>query len=138
MSLKDLKNQERELIPQNRGVINTLDDNKVNVFVMVCHGESTAVDQRYYPVENKFKAISMFHKPLEVLTDYELNKVINNPCRFLLGNCPIINHRISDKISQAWLAPLIFSMEGPNETSPVNKYLGLYHLIIELNDLGTK
>ena len=138
MSLKDLKNQERELMPQNRGVINTLDDNKVNVFVMVCHGESTAVDQRYYPVENKFKAISMFHKPLEVLTDDELNKVISDPCRFLLGNCPIINHRISDKISQAWLAPLIFSMEGPNETSSVNKYLGLYHLIIELNDLGTK
>lgn len=138
MGLKDLKNQESELMPQNRGIINTLDDNKVNVFVMVCHGTSTAVDQRYYPVENKFKGISMFHKPLEVLTEDELLQVIRTPCQFLLGNCPIINHRISDKISQAWLAPLIFAMEGPNQISNVNKYLGLYHLIIELNDLGTK
>lgn len=132
--LTNLKQQELNLLPDEyRDEIHTLKDNAIDVLLWISHGNTTAVDQRYYPVENKFKGMSTFAKPLTALYTVELGELIQNPCQFLLGNCPTINHKVNERLSEAWLPPIVFSL--PEINGPMHEYMGLYHFRIELVNL---
>jgi len=117
------------------------ENNVVDVLFWVSHGNTIAIDQRYYPVENKFRGISTFAKPMTSLYEKDLAELGQNPCMFLLGNCPTINHKRDGDYSEAWLPPVVFSLEpvgGNADRQDIAKHMGLYHFRIELKKLYGK
>lgn len=104
------------------------DQNKeyIDAFLWVTHGTNVSSVHNFYPIETKFKAVTFYSRPFEIIDSGQLEEIMGDPCRIMLGACPKIP--VTDKITNkkdVFLPPLVFSLSH-TDLDGIKQYAGLY------------
>ena len=124
------------------------ENNVLNFYLWISHGTNVSGNHNYYPIETKFRALTFYSRPFEIITSsplLNLDQFIrtgrDNPgiCGLISGSCPhipIVNKETKQKI--VYLPPLIFGVDA-NDHADVKRFSGLYHFsLIKTNNENCK
>ena len=112
-------------------------NSKINFFLWVSHGTNVSANHNFYPMNVKYQSLMLYSKPYAAISNIELEPFINDACKLLSGSCPIIpilNNTTGEKI--AYLPPLIFACNVPEQSPYIQSATGLYYLRIKKHNFS--
>lgn len=103
----------------------------IDFFMWISHGENISSKNNYYPYETKFKYITYYSSPYSVIFSTEFTKLMEDPCKLLLGSCPVIpiQNSVTNK-KTIFIPPMLFSF-SLEDNPEVNELIGLYYYRIQ-------
>jgi len=112
-----------------------MDNETIDCFVIIIHGTNVSSVNRFYPIETKYQSVIFHSRPFQVLKKTHVDKVMANPCRYILGSCPKIPTAYTENSNKKYvmLPPLGFGVKQ-NEIDEIKPYIGLYYMKIKMNN----
>jgi hypothetical protein len=107
-----------------------LEEDTVDLYLWVIHGINVSAKNVHHPMEYKFKSLSFYAKPFEILNLGYLYTLASKPCDFLLS-CPLLplKDKETDK-TIVYVPPLVFSLFS-NDNEGLKEHIGLWKLKIK-------
>ena len=106
----------------------------IDAYLWVSHGANVSTRYNYYKFETKFKYLTFYSLPFQLIDTDSFEYLFVNPCKIITGTCPLIPIRDKETDKKfVYLPPLVFTVQT-NDNPTVMEYTGLYYLKIEKVD----